>query len=95
MNDMQWPQQLHDTCILQRLDVLRPCGQLSDGLHKVDARLLVVLEDLQDRPHDASPCSHDAQEHTDSDGRSLLQRPEGVGPLRGADAGVFLVLIRF
>ena len=36
------------------------------------------------------PCSHDAQEHTFSDGRRLLQRPEGVGPLRGRGTICFL-----
>ena len=53
----QRAQQLHHARILQGLDVLRAGGELGDRLHEVDARLLVVLEDLEHRAHDwASEC---------------------------------------
>mmetsp|Transcript_45138 Transcript_45138/g.134930 ORF Transcript_45138/g.134930 Transcript_45138/m.134930 type:complete len:225 (+) Transcript_45138:959-1633(+) len=46
----QRPQERHHTCVLQRIDVLRPGGQVSHGLHESDASLLVLLEHLQHCP---------------------------------------------
>jgi hypothetical protein len=63
-------QQLHHARILQGLDVLRAGGELGDRLHEVDARLLVVLEDLEHRAHDwASEC--DSRAASDGNGQTI------------------------
>jgi len=43
----QRAQQLHDARVLHRVNVLRPRRRLRHRLHKLHARLLVLLKDVQ------------------------------------------------